>query len=421
MNLKNDFPIIQNNPGLIYLDNTASVQKPKKVIDEISRFLSYDYSNIHRGSYSLAERSEHIYEESKKVVAHNIGALDWREIVYTANSNYALNLLAGSLRRSGFLKTGDVVLVSIVEHHANIVPWLILKEEIGIEVKYIQVKEDYSLDFEDLEAKLDQKVKVVSLTHVSNVTGEVFDLERVGRILDENLFSSQDWNSSTPLFVVDASQSIPHFQVDVQKIACDFLFFTGHKVMADSGIGVLWGKKEIFENLKPIFSGGWAIRKVEEDCFISAPLPDRFEIGTPNVTWAASLLAAFQYIENIWGYPKIQEIEDELVRYTLEQLQITNTKLQERNLPQIQIIWSEKISYRVGVFSFIVEGIHSLDIADYMADNNICIRAGQHCAEPFLTSKKLHHTCRMSLYIYNNLEDIDSFFEVLERAILELS
>jgi cysteine desulfurase / selenocysteine lyase len=192
MNLRNDFPIIQNNPGLVYLDNTASVQKPKMVIDEITRFLSCDYSNIHRGSYSLAERSEHIYEESKKIVARHIGANDWREVVYTANSNYALNLLAGSLRRSGFFQKGDVVLVSIVEHHANIVPWLILKEEIGIEVKYIQVKEDYSLDFDDLESKLDERVKVVSLTHVSNVTGEVFDLERVGDMLKNRFLPSQE-------------------------------------------------------------------------------------------------------------------------------------------------------------------------------------------------------------------------------------
>lgn len=192
MSLQKKFPILQNNPGLVYLDNTASVQKPQMVIDEITRFLSFDYSNIHRGSYSLAERSEHIYEQSKKVVAQNIGATDWREVVYTANSNYALNLLAGSLRRSQFFQKGDVVLVSIVEHHANIVPWLILKEEIGIEVKYVQIKDDYSLDFDDLEAKLDEKVKVVSLAHVSNVTGEIFDLERVGKMLRNRFLPSQE-------------------------------------------------------------------------------------------------------------------------------------------------------------------------------------------------------------------------------------
>lgn len=414
MSLQKKFPILQNNPGLVYLDNTASVQKPQMVIDEITRFLSFDYSNIHRGSYSLAERSEHIYEQSKKVVAQNIGATDWREVVYTANSNYALNLLAGSLRRSQFFQKGDVVLVSIVEHHANIVPWLILKEEIGIEVKYVQIKDDYSLDFDDLEAKLDEKVKVVSLAHVSNVTGEIFDLERVGKMLRNRFLPSQEWQNSRPLFIVDASQSVPHFQLDVQKIGCDFLFFTGHKVMADSGIGVLWWKREIFENLLPVFSGGWAIRKVEQDCFTSAPLPDRFEIGTPNVTGAASLLAAFQYIEKIGWYTKLWQTEEELVKYSLEKFKEFSQKF-----PEFHLLGSQNLERRVGVFSFYIEGIHSLDIADYMAENNICIRAGQHCAEPFLTSKNLHHTCRMSLYIYNTREDIDRFFQVLEKAIRE--
>ncbi len=425
MNLQNDFPLLKNNPWMIYLDNTATTQKPQAVIDEVTRFLSYDYANIHRGSYDISARSEKIYEESKKEVAQYIWAFDWREVVYTYNSNYALNILAQSLKRSNYFQKGDKVLISVVEHHANIVPWLILKEEVGIEVEYIELNSDYSLNLDDLKSKLDERVKVVSITHVSNVTGQIFDLQKVGELI-KNFGTRKSPQSpltsgrNTPLFIVDASQSVPHFQVNVQEIGCDFLFFTGHKVMADSGIGVLWGRKEIFEKLKPIFSGGWAIRKVEKESFLEAPLPDRFEMWTPNVTWAASLLAAFRYIKEIWGYQKVQEIEDELVSYTLEQFKLLNNKLKKQELPIIQLIWSDTLQWRVGVFSFVIEWIHSLDIADYLADNNICIRAWQHCAEPFLTSLQLNHTCRMSIYIYNTKEDIDTFFKVLEKAVYEL-
>ncbi|PID87446.1 cysteine desulfurase [Candidatus Gracilibacteria bacterium] len=400
MNIKSDFPIFKNNPGLVYMDSTATSQKPSYVIEGIKQYLENYYSNIHRGSYDLSEKSELLYEESKKVIAKSIGASSWREIIYSFNSTYASNLFIYSLKRSNILKSGDKVLLSMVEHHANIVPWLILQEDLGIEIDYVGLNDDYSLNFDDLKKKLTPNVKLVSFTHVSNITGEIFDLKRVGKILDKQ--------NERPLFLVDASQSIPHMKVDVKDLGCDAMFFTGHKVMADSGIGVLWGKEELLKKLKPIFSGGGAISWVKKDSFKEAGLPDKFEPGTPNLTGAVSLLRAFEYLENIGGYEKVLEIEKELNVEVIKKFS---------NIKGVKLIGGINPSSRVSVFSFVVEGIHSHDIADYLADNNICIRAGQHCAEPYMRELGLNHTCRMSLYIYNTLEDVNKFFEVLEKAI----
>ena len=397
MNLKKDFPIIQNNPGLIYMDSTASTQKPSMVIDWVKEYLENSYSNIHRGMYDIAERSEKMYDDSKKKVADMIWVDDYKEIIYTYNSTYAANIITGSLRLSKKLKAWDKVLVSIVEHHANIVPWLILKEEIGIEIEYVNIDEEYWLDFEDFEKKYDDKVKVISITHVSNITWEVFDLERVGKLKRDDT-----------LFIIDASQSIPHFKLDVWELNADFLFFTWHKIMADAGIWVFWWKKELLNELNPAFSGWWAISKVEQTCFLDAKLPYKFEPGTPNLSWAVSLLRAIEYIDSIWWFEKLEEIENELVEYSLEQF---------NKREKIKLIWSNKAENRVWVFSFVIDWVHSNDIADYMADSNICIRSWQHCAHPFLAQIWLAHTSRMSLYIYNTKEDIDKFFEVLDKLI----
>lgn len=228
MNHKADFPIFTNNPDLVYFDSTASSQKPQFVIDGMKHFLEHSYSNIHRGMYDIAIESEKLYNDSKKIVAKHLDA-HYKEIIYTTNSTYAANMLTQSLKKSGMLQKGDTVLISIVEHHANVVPWLILKEEIGINVEFVNVTDTFDIDFADFSKKYNETVKVISFTHVSNVTGQVFDLEKVGKLKRDDT-----------LFIVDASQSIPHMPVNVKKLHCDFLFFTGHKVFADSGIGVLW-------------------------------------------------------------------------------------------------------------------------------------------------------------------------------------
>lgn len=404
---KKDFPIFENNPGLIFMDSTASSQKPKYVIDWIKEYLENDYSNIHRWAYSLAERSEDLYEKSKKKVADFIGTDSWREVIYTYNANYALNFIAWSLRKSDLLKKWDKVLVSIVEHHSNIVPWLILRDEIGIEIEYINVDEDFNLDLDDLRSKLDENVKIVSVTHVSNVTGQIFDLEKVGEIV-------KDYNKNI-LFIADASQSFPHFKVDVKKINCDMIFFTAHKVMADSWLGVWWAKTELLDKMKPIFSWGWAISWVKKfEYKDNNSLPEKFEVWTPNMSGAVSLLKALEYIDSIGWYEKIEEVENELIEYTVEKWKNIKEKY------DIKILWSLNPKNRVWVFSFLVPGIHSIDLADALAEEDICIRAGQHCAEPFLQSENCSHTCRMSLYIYNDKNEIDRFFELLDKVINKL-
>ncbi|MCH8518590.1 aminotransferase class V-fold PLP-dependent enzyme [Candidatus Gracilibacteria bacterium] len=404
---KKDFPIFENHPNLVYLDNTATTQKPAYVIDGVAEYLRTGYANIHRGSYELSEISEKLYEDSKKIVTKHIGAESWREIIYTSNSTYALNLLAQSIWRTGLLKAGDTVLVSVVEHHANIVPWLILKEDYGINVEFVGVTENFDLDYNDFRDKLTSKVKIVALTHVSNTTGQIFDISNVASLL------SVRYGKQKPLLIIDGSQSVPHFSIDVRKLGCDAMFFTGHKIFADSGIGVLWAREELLQTLKPIFSGGGAIGEVSKESFThSTMLPDKFEPGTPNLNGAVSLLKAFEYLGSIGGYEVLEAREKELTAYTLEKF---------KNISALKLIGSTSIENRLGVFTFVVEGIHSFDISDYLAEHDICIRAGQHCAEPLMRELGYTHTCRMSLHLYNTKEDIDSFFEILKQAITELS
>ncbi|MDD3120044.1 MAG: aminotransferase class V-fold PLP-dependent enzyme [Candidatus Gracilibacteria bacterium] len=400
-NFKKYFPIFANNPGLVFFDSGASAQKPGYVIDGVKQYLENDYANIHRGSYDLSERSELLYEDSKKKVADFINANSRVEISYTYNATYAMNLLATSLARSKQLVKGDKVLVLISEHHANVVPWLILKEEIGIELDFVMLDDNYEIDFEDFKKKLDDKVKIVSFAYVSNVTGTIFDLPKVNEILKKM--------KNRPLFVIDASQAIQHFKVDVQALDCDYLVFTGHKIMAEGGIGVLYGKKELLKELRPSFSGGGSINWVKKDSFQDAGLPSKFEMGTPNLNGAVSLLKALEFIESIGGYETLTNHENELVAYFLEKFKKYEDK--------IELIGPKDEKNRVGVFSIKIKGMNQGDVSDFMSEHNICVRAGHHCAEPFMTEYPKTATCRVSLYIYNDKEDIDKFFIALDELL----
>ncbi len=395
MSFKKDFPIFKNNPDLVFFDSTSTTQKPEYVIDWVKKYLENDYSNIHRGMYDIAIHSEKLYKKSKEIVARHIWASDIKEIIYTYNSTYASNLLTSSLKKSNYLKAWDKVLLSIVEHHANLVPWLILKEEIGIEIEFIWIDDDYNLDLKDFDDKYDEKVKVIALTHVSNVTGQIFDLEEIWKRKRDDT-----------LFVVDASQSVPHMRVDVKKLNCDALFFTGHKVLALSGIWVLWWKKDLLNELTPSFSWGWAIWEVTCDKYSNAWLPDKFEPWTPNVVWAVSLLRAFEYIEWIGGFEEIEEKEAELIEYFLEKL---------KTFENIELMWSYKKKNRVWVFSIVINNYHSDDVAELLADKGIAVRSGKHCAHPFFTKSWYANSVRVSLYLYNTKKDIDKFFDVISN------
>lgn len=397
MNFKKDFPIFKNNPWLVYLDNAATTQKPSYVIDWVSDYLANDYANIHRWFYSLSERSEIMYDKSKEIVAKHIW---WKksELIFTGNSTYWFNILAYSLARSGFLKAWDKVLLTIVEHHANVVPWLILKEDLWIEVDYILVK-DFDIDREDFQKKYDDKVKVIASTYVSNVTGTIFDLKKLWTL-----------KRNDTLFVVDASQAVPNFEVNVKDLNCDALVFTGHKVMAYTGIWVLWIKDEILKQLRPSLGWGWTVKQVTKEWFEFLDDIHAFEPWTPNLAWAASLLKAFEYIENIGWFKIIQENELPLIDYTLERF--------NRLKDKITLIWKNNSDNRVGVFSFVLNNnVASIRLWEYMSMDNICIRCWGHCAHPLHFELWFKGTCRMSLYLYNDKEDIDKFFEVLNKYL----
>lgn len=345
-----------------------------------------------------------LYHGSKEAVVRLINARETAEISYSYNATSALNILASSLVRSGQLRKGDKVLLSRAEHHANIVPWLIAKETVGIEVEFIGLSEDFGLDFQDLEAKLTPDVRVVSLTAASNVTGAVFDLAHVRDMIRSK--------NPTCLFVVDASQAVPHLRVDVQSLDIDYLIFTGHKLMSDTGIGIMYGKKPLLKALVPSIGGGGAINWVHEDSFAPAGLPSRFEPGTPHIIGATSLLRAIEYIESIGGYAELERIEKDLVQHALEKWR--KFKVQ---FPEVKLIGSEKEEGRLGVFSFSTDAIHLSDLADAFAERLICVRAGHHCAEPLMQSQCIQGSVRMSLFLYNTREDIDRFFDVFEEIL----
>lgn len=409
---KKDFPIFDNNPGLVYLDNAASTQKPSFVIDWIKTFLENDYANIHRWAYSLSERSEELFERSKKKVVEFICAEFASEINYTYNANYAFNIIAQSLKKSWILKKWDKVLLGISEHHANIVPWLILKDEIWIEIEYIKILDDYSLDLDDLKSKLTSKVKVVSLSYASNVTGQIFELEKVSEIIksyNNSKIPDLTLNSQfSTLFIVDASQAVPNFKVDVKKLNCDFLIFTAHKIMAETGLGIFYIKKELSKKLIPSIGWWWAINWVKEQEFALAWLPNKFEVGTPNIIWAVSLLKALEYIESIWWYETIEKNEKELINYFLQKLE---------KYPQVKLIWKKNSENRLWIFSLVIPGFHIADLAEIFAKENICVRAWLHCAEPLANTINNSWSLRVSFYLYNDKNDIDRFFEVLDNIL----
>ncbi|HRU50050.1 MAG TPA: aminotransferase class V-fold PLP-dependent enzyme [Candidatus Absconditabacterales bacterium] len=394
---KKDFPIFQNNPGLVFLDSAASTQKPQYVIDGVSNFVSNDYANIHRGAYQLSERSEELYDKSKQLLAEFLNSKA-SEIIYNYNATHGMNVIAQSLVNSGFLKKGDKILLGIREHHANIVPRQILSKIFGFQIDFVGVSKGCEIDRDDFSKKYDKSVKVVSIGHVSNVTGKIYDVKRIKSLLREDTF-----------FIVDGSQSFPNMKIDVQDMGCDCFVFTAHKVMAYTGIGAMYLKRDWIKKLTPMMSGGGAIRDVD---LFGHTVPNdysKFEAGTPNIIGAISLLKSLEYIKSIGGMEKIREHEQKLVEYSLERF----TKLKEK----VKLI-GPKTNDRTAVFSFFIPGNENFNhIGEIFAQHNIAIRCGGHCAYPMHKDLKIPGTCRMSAYLYNDIGDLEKFFEVLESIV----
>ena len=391
-----EFPIFTTHPDLVYLDSASSAHKPKAVIDSLLHFFANDYANIHRWAYDLSMESSRLYDRSKSAVATKLGASS-AEIVFTYNATYAFNLIAQSLVKSGFLTKGDTVLLSKVEHHANIVPWQIIAAEYGIIIDWVELHSDGTLDYNSLKQKL-PNAKILSITGASNVTGEILDLEMVKGIFD--LLEQK------PLLILDGSQRFPHMETDVVKYGIDFFVATGHKVMSDTGIGFYYGRKDLLQKMDPAFCGGGAINSVTTEWYDPAGLPFRHEPGTPHIAGAVSLLAALDYIDSIGGFAIIEQYEKELTEYALE--------LFSTLPPSIRLVGSKKSENRLGVFSFVFDTHHPHDIAEILADAGICVRAGHHCTDVFHTALGIWGSLRASLYLYNTREDIDKLVEKLK-------
>ena len=396
--LRNDFPILRkkiNGKDLVYLDNASTTQKPYTVIDSITDFYSNYNSNIHRAVYQLAEEATKMYEQSREKIANFINACP-EEIIFTRNTTESINLIAHSWARLN-LKKDDGVAITEIEHHSNIVPWQILSQEIGTRLEYVGIDENGFLDLEYMiELISSKKIKLVSLSHMSNVLGTIVPIERIIRIAHEN---------GIPV-IVDGAQSVPHMPVNVKNMDCDFLVFSAHKMLGPTGVGVLYAKKEHLEKMKPFLGGGDMIKEVFKFHTDYNEVPYKFEAGTPNIADVVGFGAAIEYLEKI-GMENIRKHEIYLTDYALESM---------LSLKHVTIYGPRDPKARGGVISFNIADIHPHDLATIMNDHGIAIRSGHHCAQVLMQRLDVPATSRASFYIYNTKEEIDSFVNAIKEA-----
>lgn len=392
--IKKDFPILENNK-IVYLDSAATTQKPYQVVEALKKYYGYDNANPHRGAYKLSIRATEVYDEARLKVSKFINAKVPEEIVFTRNATESLNLLAYSYGMSN-IKEGDTILISIMEHHSNLVPWQKVAKEKKAKLEYLYVNDDGIIPQSEIDKKLVKGVKILGITQVSNVLGTINPVK-------ELIKKAHEIGAVT---IVDGAQSVPHMKVDVQDLDTDFLVFSGHKMLSPLGIGVLYGKKDLLEKMPPFLFGGDMIEYVYEQDTTFAPVPTKFEAGTQNVEGAVGLAAAIDYLNQI-GIDNVEKIEQELVNYAMNQLS---------KLDFITIYGPKYGEKRAGVISFNVNGVHPHDVASVLDSENVCIRSGNHCAQPLLRSMNIDSTCRASFYIYNTKEDVDRLIEALKKT-----
>jgi cysteine desulfurase / selenocysteine lyase len=391
--LRNDFPIFENNPELIYLDNAASSQKPRQVIDRISRYYNREHANIHRGIYDLSEHATVAYEEVRKTVARFIGTDNPREVIFTSGTTDGMNFLSDSLGMN--LKEGDEVLISEIEHHANIVPWHILAKQRNIVIRYLPLGNDGTPDTSRIDTLISNKTRIVSLSHCSNVLGRINNYDQVIRRAHE----------AGALVIFDAAQSVPHTPIDVRKLGCDFLVFSGHKMCGPTGTGVVWGRFDLLESLSPSKGGGDMIKSVWMDHSDWNEVPHRFEAGTPNIAGVIGLGEAVKYLESA-GMDKIEEYIGTLAAYAWDRFS---------SFPGVKLLCEG--TNASGIFSFYHPDIHSHDLSHILNKYHVCLRAGHHCAQPLHRKLGIVSSLRLSLYFYNTREELDRFFENLVKAV----
>ena len=393
-NIKKDFPLLENE-NITYLDSGATTQKPIQVIKTVEEFYQKYNANPHRGAYSLSVEATEQYENTRTKIAKFINAKHREEIIFSKNATESLNLIAYSYGLDN-LKKDDEVVISIMEHHSNLVPWQKMTKQTGSKLNYMYINENYEITDEEIENKITDKTKIVGITHVSNVLGTINNVKKIIKYA----------HKKGAVVIVDASQSIPHMKIDVQDLDADFLVFSGHKMLAPLGIGVLYGKREILNKMTPFLMGGDMIEYVYEQDTTFAPLPNKFEAGTQNVEGVIGLGAAIDYIENL-GYDKIQEIEHEVISYARQELS---------KLDYLTLYTTPNEENHSSVISFNIKGVHPHDVASILDSEGVCVRSGNHCAQPLMRFLGIDSTCRASFYIYNTKEDVDKLVKALDKA-----
>ena len=392
--IKKDFPIFESK-NIAYLDSGATTQKPRYVLDKINEYYEKSNANPHRGAYSLSVEATELYEGARAKIANFINAKYPEEIIFSKNASESLNLVAYSYGLDNLFE-GDEVVLSIMEHHSNLVPWQMVTKKTKSTLKYMYINKDFELSKEEIESKITDKTKIVAITQVSNVLGTINNVKEIIKYA----------HKKGAKVLVDASQSIPHMKVDVRDLDADFLAFSGHKMLAPLGIGVLYGKREILNKMNPFLMGGDMIEYVYEQNTTFAPLPNKFEAGTQNVEGVVGLSAAIDYIEKI-GYEEIDKIEKEVVSYAIDELS---------KLDFLTIYMTPNRENHSSVISFNINGVHPHDVASILDSENVCVRSGNHCAQPLMRFLGIDSTCRASFYFYNTKEDVDRLVKALNKA-----
>ena len=384
--IKKDFPIYQD-PDLVYLDNASTTHKPQAVLNTINSLYRDANANVHRALYDLGSKATERFENARNKVGKFINSNQTKEIIFTSGATESINLLAHSI--GGTLLPGDEILLTEMEHHSNIVPWQLVAKRTGAIIKYIPLTDKGDLNLSNPNQYFNSNTKIVSITHISNVLGKINPIKDLAKLA----------HNVGALFIVDGAQGVPHLQVNVQDLECDFYVFSGHKMLGPTGIGVLWGKLDLLDKMEPFMSGGEMINTVTLESSSWNDVPSKFEAGTPNFAQAVGLGAAIDYLEYI-GMSEIKEHEDKLTHYAFERLIAING---------LKIHGS--LSNRTGVISFNLDGIHPQDLAQFLNEDNIAIRVGHHCAQPLLAHLGEISTARISFYIYNDEADIDKLCE----------
>ncbi len=392
-----DFPVLQqqvNGRPLVYLDNGATSQKPQAVIDELVRYYSTENANVHRGVHTLSQNATEDYEGARAKVKRLLNAADDHEIVFTRGTTDSINIVAQSFGKQS-LGPGDEVIVSNMEHHSNIVPWQMLREEKGVVLRVVPIDESGELLMDEYERMLSPRTKLVSITHVSNALGTILPVEQIIGMAHAQ---------GIPV-MLDGAQAVPHMAVDVQQLDCDFYVFSGHKLFGPTGTGVLYGKAELLETMPPVQGGGDMIKSVTFERTIYNDLPYKFEAGTPNIAGAIGLGAAIDYVQSV-GYDSFAAYEDELLEYGTKALE---------SIEGLRIIGTAP--RKAGILSFVMENVHPHDIGTILDTEGVAVRTGHHCAQPVMQRFQIPATVRASMAMYNTKEDIDALVRAIDRVI----